>query len=74
MPIYEYRCELCANQFEVLMTSISDQKEVSCPECNSTKVEKTISAGSFRLAGSGGGSVPLGSGVGGCGSGGSGFS
>lgn len=74
MPIYEYRCEECSNQFEIIVTSSSDKGETACPKCSSKKVKKAISAASYRLSGSGGSSVPMGSGLGGGCSSGSGFS
>lgn len=51
MPIYEYRCDMCQNIFEVL-TSASAAEKVLCSKCGSDKVKKLISAGSFlRSAG-----------------------
>lgn len=72
MPIYEYRCDECNKQFEKIIISSAGQEKITCPECGTEKVKKIISASSYRLN-SGGGSMPLGSGVGGCSSG-SGFS
>ncbi len=72
MPIYEYECKECKNTFETLTTSASTETEIVCTECNTTKVQKIMSAGSLRV-GSGGDvrmAAPTG---GGCG-GGSGFS
>ena len=33
MPLYEYVCDECNTQFEVLR-SASDTEEVTCPECD----------------------------------------
>jgi len=41
MPIYEYRCAVCAHEFEQLMRRWGDT--TSCPSCSSTSVEKQIS-------------------------------
>jgi len=41
MPIYEFVCKKCGNEFEELVRS-SDSK-VKCPLCNSTRVEKCFS-------------------------------
>ncbi|TKB23810.1 zinc ribbon domain-containing protein [Desulfopila sp. IMCC35006] len=49
MPIYEYRCNDCANIFEVLTTSRQSSKPVQCSKCQSNNVTKVLSAGSFRL-------------------------
>ncbi len=60
MPIYEYRCQECKTSYEVLAaTSTPTAEETACVKCGSQKVRKTISAGSFRLAG-GGPNIPAG--------------
>jgi len=41
MPINEYRCQACAETFELLVRS---DKVITCPECGSSEVEKLISA------------------------------
>jgi putative FmdB family regulatory protein len=43
MPIYEYRCEMCGEAFEVLVRSISRQINLICPKCGSKKVKKALS-------------------------------
>ncbi|SEM32088.1 putative regulatory protein, FmdB family [Syntrophus gentianae] len=43
MPIYEFRCKSCEKVFEVLFFSISEKREVLCPDCNSDQVEKLMS-------------------------------
>jgi putative FmdB family regulatory protein len=40
MPIYEYKCRACGNQFEEL---VRDAITPSCPGCHSSEVERTIS-------------------------------
>jgi putative FmdB family regulatory protein len=52
MPIYEYQCTDCEHKLEALQ-KISDQPLTECPECNAPKLEKLVSAASFRLKGSG---------------------
>ncbi len=49
MPIYEYRCNKCKEEFEKLIFSTS--AAVCCPKCSSDKVIKKMS-----LFGMGGGS------------------
>ena len=51
MPIYEYRCRKCGNQFEVFR-GISDPEVKSCKFCKG-KVQKLVSLSSFSLKGSG---------------------
>jgi len=59
MPIYEYKCLDCNHRFEQLV-SITANETVKCPSCQSVKVQKTISASSYRLASSSSGSIPSG--------------
>ncbi|HOP39796.1 MAG TPA: zinc ribbon domain-containing protein [Geobacteraceae bacterium] len=51
MPIYEYRCSNCGNQFE-LRQKFSDEPANECPRCGGP-VQKLISQTSFTLKGSG---------------------
>ena len=51
MPIYEYHCTACDENFEVSQ-KITDSALSACPECDGT-VEKLISQSSFVLKGSG---------------------
>ena len=41
MPIYEYICKKCDNQFELLI--FNSEKKVSCPECKSKNIKKNFS-------------------------------
>lgn len=43
MPIYEYKCDKCKNEFEVLFRSMSEEKKVACPACKSKKTRKLMS-------------------------------
>jgi putative FmdB family regulatory protein len=49
MPIYEYMCMKCNKDFEYLV--LGNDGSVSCPECNSKKVKRQISACSFKSSG-----------------------
>ena len=51
MPIYEYRCSSCRDEFEVTQ-KINDSPLKECPKCQGP-VEKLISHTSFVLKGSG---------------------
>lgn len=46
MPIYEYQCNACKNEFERLVFA-GDKKEINCPDCTSADVTKKMSATSF---------------------------
>jgi putative FmdB family regulatory protein len=52
MPIYEYQCQACGHQLEALQ-KVSDSPLRKCPECGKPKLQKLISAPSFRLKGGG---------------------
>ncbi len=60
MPLYEYVCDDCSTQFEVLR-SASDTEEVTCPECDaparkilSLFATGTVGAGGCATGGGGG--------------------
>ena len=41
MPVYEYLCKDCKQQFEMVLTFTEhDQEKVSCPNCGSRRVEQ----------------------------------
>jgi putative FmdB family regulatory protein len=52
MPIYEYQCQACEHQMEVLQ-KISDEPLLDCPACTRPALSKMISAAGFRLKGGG---------------------
>jgi putative FmdB family regulatory protein len=51
MPIYEYRCEACGHQFDILQ-KITAEPLKECPECGGP-VHKLVSQTSFILKGGG---------------------
>lgn len=57
MPIHEYVCKKCKNQFDIFYTSQSaverEEKDEKCPKCSSTKKKRLIKNTSFVLKGSG---------------------
>jgi putative FmdB family regulatory protein len=44
MPVFEYKCSSCNTKFEILHKSSTNQEEVSCPECDSKKINKLFSS------------------------------
>lgn len=50
MPIYEYRCTECNKEFEYIV--FGSDSDVSCPDCEGKKVERLMSACSFKSSGS----------------------
>ncbi|MGA2683938.1 MAG: zinc ribbon domain-containing protein [Verrucomicrobiota bacterium] len=66
MPIYEFHCEKCERDSEILVRS-SDWQGTTCPHCGSRKLSKKFST--FAAAGAGDRSTPSsgnGNGGGGC--------
>ncbi len=52
MPIYEFQCQSCGNEVEVLQ-KISDAPLTVCPACGNAEMKKKVSAAAFRLSGRG---------------------
>ena len=54
MPMYEYRCQVCGKHFEMLRRITEADRDLECPECRSTAVERLLSAFSTGGCGSSG--------------------
>lgn len=52
MPIYEFECGQCGHRFDRLQ-KLSDPDPAQCPQCGAPRVQRRLSAPTFRLAGSG---------------------
>ena len=52
MPIYEYQCQSCGQQTEVIQ-KLSDAPLVDCQNCGEAAMKKKVSAAAFRLKGGG---------------------
>jgi len=52
MPIYEYHCDACGHEFEV-MQKITDKPVHQCEACKKLKARRMISQSSFQLKGGG---------------------
>lgn len=57
MPIYEYHCEKCGEEFEELLMSVAAEADVVCHSCGSGTVTRLMSGSAVRVSG-GSGSVP----------------
>lgn len=66
MPLYDFRCDECYEEFEELLSNPDDTEDLECPQCKSRKVSRLIS-GFAMPSGGGGASTSLGSSS--CGSG-----
>ncbi|MFO7708765.1 MAG: zinc ribbon domain-containing protein [Desulfobacterales bacterium] len=64
MPIYEFQCETCGNEFECLVIG-SDKPE--CTACSSKRVRRLMSACGFVSKGGGGQTVKQAAGASSCG-------
>lgn len=51
MPVYEYHCETCGEDFDLFVRSATQRKEPECPRCGSAKVKKAVSL--FGVGGAG---------------------
>ena len=46
MPLFEYTCQSCSSEFELLLRNSEDPL---CPECNSDRLNRHLSAASFQV-------------------------
>ena len=53
MPIYEYKCELCSEQFEKIVPISQVDNSYPCPKCGEKKTKKMVSRTNFTLKGAG---------------------
>lgn len=44
MPIYEYVCQNCREEFSVFKSINSDDRDLECPKCGSSDIKKKISS------------------------------
>ena len=52
MPIYEFKCKSCGDEFDKLTTSDWRSAGVSCETCESTELERMVSrTGGFATGG-----------------------
>jgi putative FmdB family regulatory protein len=56
MPMYEYRCQSCGKSFEMLRRMQDSDRDLKCPECQSSEIERllsTFAAGGCKSSGAG---------------------
>lgn len=70
MPMYEYRCDRCAQSFTLLQSVHVKPGETICPHCGANKIQRLFSTFASKVEGSAGPPPTMGSH--GCGSGGCG--
>lgn len=52
MPIYEYKCNNCGHEYEIIQ-KISDTPDKKCPSCSKMEAVRLVSAAGFQLKGTG---------------------
>lgn len=55
MPIYEYHCSDCGDDFERFVRSMFSKEVITCPDCGSEHVSKAFSVFGTRGGSSSGG-------------------
>ncbi|MBW1850775.1 MAG: zinc ribbon domain-containing protein [Deltaproteobacteria bacterium] len=58
MPIFEFRCLDCGNQFEKLFMSSGEEVDLACPECKAEALERVVSKTNFTIGSGPGGNQP----------------
>ncbi|QER41419.1 zinc ribbon domain-containing protein [Thermodesulfobacterium sp. TA1] len=53
MPIYEFRCEDCKEEFEVFLKNKEELSSVECKKCKSKRVKRLISVVNSIISDSG---------------------
>jgi len=43
VPIYEYKCRKCGEEFEELIRNAAHERELVCVACGSAKIERQLS-------------------------------
>jgi putative FmdB family regulatory protein len=51
MPIYDYQCSDCGKSYDVFHKVREVEKDIVCPNCNSAKHVRLISAPAFSMKG-----------------------
>ncbi len=58
MPIFEFKCIKCENQFEKLFVNSADKADLSCPKCHSQDLQRVVSQTNFTMGVGPGGNQP----------------
>ena len=48
MPLYEYQCARCGNEFEMLVPMSAADTQIECPTCGSEETRKLLSTFAVR--------------------------
>jgi putative FmdB family regulatory protein len=58
MPLYEYACRECSHTFETLVRNDRDEKDLACPKCESSRLDRQLGLPAKPVAAVGGQSLP----------------
>lgn len=50
MPIYEYQCSNCENEFQKLILKKEEEKDLLCPKCSGRDIKRLISRVAYHLS------------------------
>lgn len=50
MPIYEYQCLSCENEFQKLILKKEEEHDLLCPKCESREIKRLISRVAYHLS------------------------
>lgn len=51
MPMYEYRCEGCGGEFEIVQPMSARAEDTVCPHCKAKKAVRLLSAFASKIVG-----------------------
>ncbi len=51
MPLYEYRCEACDHQYEIVQSVNANPEETICPKCNKAQSRRLMSSFASKIVG-----------------------
>ena len=51
MPLYEYKCKECEEEFEALVSFKDADSGIKCPRCDSEKTDRLLSVFSAAVGG-----------------------
>ena len=50
MPIYEYQCLSCGNEFQKIILKQEEEKELLCPDCGNQNIKRLISRAAYHVS------------------------
>ncbi len=51
MPVFEYKCKSCGNNYDIFHFTKEVTEDIICPKCQSKEYEKLLSAFSANVSG-----------------------